>query len=56
MRMDGRDRAECQNWEKRDKIAILNLIKSQKDEKLLQCFFSNKKGRQKREMQNFEIQ
>ena len=22
MRMDGRDRAECQNWEKKDKIGI----------------------------------
>ena len=26
MKMDGRDRAECQNWEKRDKIGIMEMI------------------------------
>ena len=54
MKMDGRDSAECQNWEKRDINVIFGKVfKSQKDKKLLQCFFSNKKGRQKCEMQNF---
>ena len=28
MKMDGRDSAECQNWEKRDKIDILGLVLS----------------------------
>ena len=27
MKMDGRDRAECQNWEKKDIMVILNLSK-----------------------------
>ena len=27
MKMDGRDSAECQNWEKRDIMVILKLIK-----------------------------
>ena len=31
LKMDGRDRAECQNWEKRDKIGILEFVKSLKD-------------------------
>ena len=26
MKMDGRDRAECQNWEKRDIIVILEIV------------------------------
>ena len=25
MKMDGRDSAECQNWEKRDKIGIIGI-------------------------------
>ena len=31
MKMDGRDSAECQNWEKRDKVVILELFKLEKD-------------------------
>ena len=31
MEMDGRDRAECQNWEKKDKRVISGKVKSQKD-------------------------
>ena len=31
MEMDGRDRAECQNWEKNDKRVIFRKVKSQKD-------------------------
>ena len=54
MKMDGRDSVECQNWEKGDITVIFGKVfKSQKDKKLIQFFFSNKKGRQKREMQNF---
>ena len=26
MEMDGRDSAECQNWEKRDKIDIMEIV------------------------------
>ena len=54
MKMDGRDRAECQNWEKRDiNVIFRKVLKSLDDKKLIQCFFSNKKGRKKLEMQNF---
>ena len=28
MKMDGRDSAKCQNWEKRDKIGILGVVLS----------------------------
>ena len=31
MEMDGQDRAECQNWEKKDKMVIFGKVKSQKD-------------------------
>ena len=34
MKMDGRDNAECQNWEKRDIMVILKLIKLEKDKTL----------------------
>ena len=27
MKMDGRDSAECQNWEMRDKIGIIEIVK-----------------------------
>ena len=30
MEMDGRDSAECQNWEKRDKIGIIGIDLSHK--------------------------
>ena len=26
MKMDGRDNAECQNWEMRDKIGIIEIV------------------------------
>ena len=29
--MDGRDRAECQNWEKKDKMVIFGIVKLEKD-------------------------
>ena len=54
MKMDGRDRAECQNLKKRDiNVIFRKVFKSLEDKKLLQCFFSNKKGRKKRENQIF---
>ena len=28
MKMDGRDSAECQNWEKRNKIGIIGVVLS----------------------------
>ena len=31
MKMDGRDSAEYQNWEKRDKIDIFEIVKLEKD-------------------------
>ena len=31
MKMDGRDSAECQNWKKRDKIGIFEIVKLEKD-------------------------
>ena len=31
MKMDGRDRVECQNWEKKDNMVIFGKDKSQKD-------------------------
>ena len=33
MRIDGRDGAECQNWEKRDKIGIIRIDLSHKKTK-----------------------
>ena len=33
MKMDGRDSAECQNWEKKDINVILELFKLEKDKK-----------------------
>ena len=32
-KMDGRGRAECQNWEKRDIIGILGFVKSLEDKR-----------------------
>ena len=29
--MDGRDRAECKNWEKNDKMVIFGIVKLEKD-------------------------
>ena len=31
MKMDGRDSAECQNWEKNDKMVIFGIVKLVKD-------------------------
>ena len=37
MKMDGRDSAECQNWENRDEIGILEIVKSLKDKIVNSC-------------------
>ena len=31
MKMEGRDSAECQNWEKNDKMVIFGIVKLVKD-------------------------
>ena len=31
MKMDGRDRAECQNWEKKDMVDIFEILNEEKD-------------------------
>ena len=44
MKMDGRDRAECQNWEKRDiNVIFRKVCKSQNDKKLNSSLFLNSK-------------
>ena len=48
MKMDGRDSAECQNWEKRDKIGIIGIDLSHKKTKLLQCSSPQIQKKQKR--------
>ena len=35
MKMDGRDSAECQNWEKKDINVILELFKLKKDKRAI---------------------
>ena len=53
MKMDGRDRAECQNWEKRDKIGILEFVKSLKDKNATVLLLPLNQKPKKREMQKF---
>ena len=48
MKMDGRDSAECQNWEKRDKIGIIGIDLSHKKTKMLQCYSPQIQKKQKR--------
>ena len=47
MKMDGRDSAECQNWEKRDKISIIEKFKSLNDKKLNSVLLLNSKEAKK---------
>ena len=54
MKMDGRDSAECQNWEKRDKIGIIDL--SHKKTKMLQCYSPQIQKKQKRGGAEFLMQ
>ena len=48
MKMDGRDSVECQNWEKRDKIVILDVVKSLNDKIAIVAFFFKLERKQKR--------
>ena len=34
MKMDGRDSAECQNWEKKDMYGIFEILNEEKDKSL----------------------
>ena len=47
MKRDGRDSAECQNWEKRDIMVILEIVLNENNAKTCTGHvFSNYKGRQ----------
>ena len=49
MKMDGRDSAECQNWEKRDKIGIIGIdLSHKKTKKMLQYSSPQIQKKQKR--------
>ena len=41
MKMDGRDSAECQNWEKRDIMVIFGIVKLEKRQIATVLIFSN---------------
>ena len=41
MKMDGRDSAECQNWEKNDEMVILNVLNDNKTKSCIVLIFSN---------------
>ena len=43
MKMDVRDSAECQNWEKKDKMVILNVLNDNKTKSCIVLIFSNLK-------------
>ena len=54
MKMDGRDSAECQNWEKMDKIGIIGIDLSHKKTKnATVLIFSNSKEAKNVGEQNF---
>ena len=45
MKMDGRDIAECQNWEKKDVNVIFGIGKLEKDKIIISvCLHQNSKG------------
>ena len=45
MKMDGRDSAECQNWEKKDVNVIFGIVKLEKDKIINSiCLLQNSKG------------
>ena len=50
MKMDGRDRAECQNWEKNDKMVIFGNVKLEKDKTQIVFVSFIQKGKTKREV------
>ena len=37
-KMDGRGRAECQNWEKRDKTGIMEIVFKSLNDKIVNSF------------------
>ena len=41
MKMDGRDSAECQNWEQKDKMVILEFFKLEKDKTCIVLSLTN---------------
>ena len=41
MKMEGRDSAKCQNWEKKDKMVILNVLNDNKTKSCIVLIFSN---------------
>ena len=47
MKMEGRDSAECQNREKRDKMVILEVVKSLNDKIATVAFFFKMERKQK---------
>ena len=47
MEMDGRNSTECQNWENRDKLIILEIVKSLKDKIATVTFFFKLERKQK---------
>ena len=49
--MDGRDRAECQNWENKDKMVIFGIVKLEKDKIINRaCLLQSEKREKKREL------
>ena len=45
MKMDSRDSAECQNWEKKDLNVIFGIVKLEKDKIINSvCLLQNSKG------------
>ena len=47
MKMDRRDSAECQNWEKNDINVIFGKFNEWKKTKLQSCFFSKLKDKER---------
>ena len=56
MKMDGRDSAECQNWEKKDVNIIFEIVKLEKD--ITQIVFVSfiPKSKTKREVRGEKVQ
>ena len=48
MKTDCRDSVKCQNWEYRDKMVILEVVKSLNDKSAIVVFFFKLKRKQKR--------
>ena len=52
MKIDGRDRAECQNLEKRDINVIFRKVFKSLDDKIVNSFLLHKFKRKKRDLGN----